>query len=383
MYPTFSDFLKDLFGINIPLPIQMFGLFMGIAFIAAAYFWGLEFEAAAKKAKVKLIQPASENSSSKKLVDYILNLALWFVLAFKITYIVFYYSEFVASPPDVILSGKGNIIAGIIAIIAFVWYQHKNKNTADEESNKDQEIAPKAFVSSLTMVAAFTGILGAKLFHNLENLDEFAVDPIGALLSFSGLTWYGGLILATVSLYYYSKKYKVPFIMLMDTSVLPLLIGYALGRMGCQLSGDGDWGIVNLAPKPSMLSFIPDWMWAYQYPHNVINDGVPIPGCVGAHCMQLAQPVYPTPLYESLMSFAAFAFFWMIRKRVLIPGLLFAYYLIFNGAERFLIELIRVNTEYNIMGGITQAQIISTLLFITGIASSIYLLKKGNSNMPK
>ena len=168
----------------------------------------------------------------------------------------------------------------------------------------------------------------------------------------------------------------MPFIILVDTSVLPLLIGYALGRMGCQLSGDGDWGIVNLAPKPNMLAFIPDWMWSYQYPHNVINDGISIPGCVGPHCMQLPQPVYPTPLYESMMSFAAFGLFWMIRKRVVIPGLLFAYYLIFNGAERFLIELIRVNTEYNIMGGVTQAQIISTLLFITGIAYAVRLKSK-------
>jgi prolipoprotein diacylglyceryltransferase len=146
--------------------------------------------------------------------------------------------------------------------------------------------------------------------------------------------------------------------------------------MGCQLSGDGDWGIVNLAAKPDFLSFIPDWMWAYRYPHNVINDGIPIPGCAGAHCMQLAEPVYPTPLYESMMSFAAFGFFWMIRKRVVIPGLLFAYYLIFNGAERFLIELIRVNTEYNIMGGITQAQIISTILFVTGIVYAVRLKSK-------
>jgi prolipoprotein diacylglyceryltransferase len=376
VYPTFSDILNDLFGINIPLPIQTFGLFMGIAFIAAAYFWGREFEVAARKANLKLIQLPSDNKSTNKVIDYALNLALWFVLAFKISYIIFHYSEFVASPPDLILSTKGNLIVGIIAIIAFVIYQ--KKSSANEENNTTQnvEIAPKAFVSNMTMVAAFTGILGAKLFHNLENLDEFAADPMGALLSFSGLTWYGGLILATVSLYYYSKKYKVPFIILVDTSVLPLLIGYALGRMGCQLSGDGDWGIVNLAPKPNMLAFIPDWMWSYQYPHNVINDGIAIPGCLGPHCMQLPQPVYPTPLYESMMSFAAFGFFWMIRKRVVMPGLLFAYYLIFNGAERFLIELIRVNTEYNIMGGVTQAQIISTLLFITGIAYAVRLKSK-------
>lgn len=377
MYPTFSDILYDLFGINIPLPIQTFGLFLGIAFITAAYFWGREFEAAATKNKLTITEPAVTNKQANKYLDLSMNILLWFLLAFKVSYIAFHYNEFVASPPNVLLSTKGNLLIGVLAIAGFLLY-HRFAKPTQHQSNEATSLVvhPKTLVSNMTMVAAFAGILGAKLFHNLENLDEFMIDPIGALLSFSGLTWYGGLILATVSLYYYSKKYKVPFILLVDTSVLPLLIGYALGRMGCQLSGDGDWGIVNLAAKPDFLSFVPDWMWAYRYPHNVINDGIPIPGCVGSHCMQLAEPVYPTPLYESMMSFAAFGFFWMIRKRVVIPGLLFAYYLIFNGAERFLIELIRVNTEYNIMGGVTQAQIISTLLFITGIVYAVRLKSK-------
>ena len=75
------------------------------------------------------------------------------------------------------------------------------------------------------------------------------------------------------------------------------MMGYGVGRMGCQFSGDGDWGIVNEAPKPSWFIF-PDWAWAYEYPHNVLNEGVRMVNCVGNHCMKLSPPVYPTPIYE-------------------------------------------------------------------------------------
>jgi phosphatidylglycerol:prolipoprotein diacylglycerol transferase len=102
---------------------------------------------------------------------------------------------------------------------------------------------------------------------------------------------------------------------------------------------------------------------------------VQIAGCVGAHCMQLQEPVFPTPLYEAIMCMLIFGVLWAIRKKIKQTGLLFAIYLMFNGLERFLIELIRVNTTYNIGGGITQAQIISTLLFFTGLIFSIKILK--------
>ena len=139
--------------------------------------------------------------------------------------------------------------------------------------------------------------------------------------------------------------------------------------------GDGDWGIDNLAPKPEWMSFLPDWMWSFTFPHNVINAGVQIEGCTGKYCMELANPVWPTAFYETIMSLAIFGILWTIRRHIKVPGALFFIYLAFNGMERFFIEKIRINTEYDILGGITQAEIISFSLILTAIIGLTLLYK--------
>jgi prolipoprotein diacylglyceryltransferase len=162
----------------------------------------------------------------------------------------------------------------------------------------------------------------------------------------------------------------------MADSIAPsLILAYGIGRIGCQAAGDGDWGIVNLAPMPRWLSFLPDWVWAYNYPHNILNEGVRIEGCTGVHCMQLAQSVYPTPLYETAMSLLIFLFLWAIRKRFKTAGIIFAIYLMLNGVERFLIEQIRVNNLFDFLGmKVTQAEVIATFIFSLGLGFLIYLL---------
>jgi prolipoprotein diacylglyceryltransferase len=159
------------------------------------------------------------------------------------------------------------------------------------------------------------------------------------------------------------------------------MLSYGVGRLGCQLSGDGDWGIANTAPKPGWMSGLPDWMWSFKFPHNVNNEGIPIPGCVGRWCHELPEPVFPTSFYEFLMAAVLFAVLWGIRKRIQVPGLLFSIYLIMNGAERFLIEQIRVNSLYT-FGSIqvTQAQIISSLLIIIGIFGVRYSINKAKTS---
>jgi len=272
----------------------------------------------------------------------------------------------------------GGLFVGALATYYKFYSSYKLKLAKPIE--KTIEITAAEHVGNMTFIAAIFGILGAKIFHNLENINDFAQDPIGSLLSFSGLTWYGGLICATAALYFYSKKHKLYFPYLMDSSAPSLMIGYAIGRFGCHFSGDGDWGIINETTKPNYLQFMPDWLWAYKYPHNVINEGIPIIGCQGQHCMQLANAVFPTPLYEAIVCTLLFFVLWYLRKNTKIVGLLFSIYLIFNGIERFAVELIRVNTTYDIFGGITQAQIISTLIFITGLISSIIVVSKFNQN---
>ena len=173
----------------------------------------------------------------------------------------------------------------------------------------------------------------------------------------------------------------MPHLHMIDAAAPGLFLAYGIGRIGCQMSGDGDWGINNLAPKPNWMSFLPDWMWSFKYPHNVVSDGIPIPDCIGNHCNMLEFPVYPTPFYESVLSILVFIFLWSIRKKITTPGLLFCIYLMLNGIERFGIEKIRINTTYNIAGHhITQAELISTLLFVAGLVGAVILSTKKNKS---
>lgn len=104
---------------------------------------------------------------------------------------------------------------------------------------------------------------------------------------------------------------------------------------------------------------------------------MPIPGCTGLHCAMLPVPVFPTPLYEITTCLILFGVLWYLRKRIFRPGLLTAIYLIMNGTERFLIELIRVNTKYDILGiRPTQAELISLLLIMAGVVLIGYVHRK-------
>jgi prolipoprotein diacylglyceryltransferase len=139
--------------------------------------------------------------------------------------------------------------------------------------------------------------------------------------------------------------------------------------------------IPHLAVKAP--GFLPNWLFAYSYPHNVIGEGVRIPGCEGGQfCSQLPIPVFPTPLYETLTCLVLFFVLWTLRKRLKTPGNLFAIYLILNGIERFLIEHIRVNSKYDIWGlHPTQAELISSGLVIAGVAI-LLVLNKRKSGVP-
>ena len=151
-------------------------------------------------------------------------------------------------------------------------------------------------------------------------------------------------------------------------------MAYGIGRLGCHFSGDGDWGIIsNLNNKPSIF---PDWFWGYNFPHNVIEAGQRIEGCIGKYCHELPYMVYPTSLYEACFGILMFLFLIKIRKYIATPGVLFGIYLIINGLERFLIEMIRVTEKYIVLGfNVTQAQIIGLLIIVTGITLIVYLKK--------
>lgn len=381
MYATLSDLLLDLFGLNIPLPIQTFGFFLALSFMGA--YWATTKELQRKEADglIGKVKVKVTKNQAVTYVDFITQIIIGAFIGFKGLEMFLDYDALVDNPQKFLLSAKGSWFGALIGGVVG-WY-YKNKD-AEAVKGKTQtvvfeELSPYQLMGNIVAIAAIGGLLGAKIFHNLENLDELLADPVGALVSFSGLTFYGGLIVAAVGIIYYTSKQGIPALVMCDSAAAGLMLAYGMGRIGCHLSGDGDWGIDNLMPKPEWLAALPDWAWSYQYPNNVINEGIPIAGCQGNHCYQLPNPVFPTPLYEAIVCIGLFFVLWGFRKKFTTPGTFFFFYLLLNGIERFLIEKIRVNTTYKIMGNeITQAEIISTVFVLTSLIA-IYLLTKSKN----
>ncbi|MFM7106802.1 MAG: prolipoprotein diacylglyceryl transferase, partial [Flavobacteriales bacterium] len=257
-----------------------------------------------------------------------------------------------------------------------------------------REIWPSDFAGNITMYSALFGFAGAKLFHLIENPSEFVQffsNP--SVESFiSGLTVYGGLIFGSMGVLIYARSKKIPLRRLCDAAAPAMIIGYGIGRIGCQVSGDGDWGIANPHPQPAYLAWMPGWLWAYDYPNNVNHDARyegylgplndtyvekitdPKVPCYEGYCTHLVPPVYPTPVYETFMATVIFAILWLLRRKLKIPGQLFALYLILNGCERFLIEQIRVNNKFELLGMIwTQAELIAVGFIATGFGLMAFL----------
>ena len=385
MYPTIYHAVKDLLGIDLPFlrMVQSFGFFVALAFLVSAYFWTQELKRIENNGLLSTTTVKILKGQKATVSELITAAIIGFFIGYKLLYIALDFSAFTENTQGFILSTKGNFFGALVGAVVSVYlkFSEKEKTKLETPVLVEEVVHPYQHVGSLTLVAAFAGILGAKLFHNLENWDDFIADPVDAILSFSGLTMYGGLILASIACIYYGKKNKIPVPHLIDSAAPSLMIGYAIGRIGCHVSGDGDWGINNIAPKPNWLSWAPDWLWSYDYPHNVNSVGEQMPGCFGFHCNHLVPNVFPTAFYETLMCLFLFFIIWIIRKRVTTPGVLFSIYLIFNGVERFTIEQIRVNTPQHLLGfTFTQAEFISVSLFFMGLIGIWYFKRLGKKN---
>ncbi|PCH66567.1 MAG: diacylglyceryl transferase [Bacteroidetes bacterium] len=388
MYPTLYHLVNDLFGIEIQLLkiVQSFGFFVAIAFLAGAYVFSSELK---RKEEIGLMQPKKikvKKGEKPSMLQNAITLIIGFFVGYKLLELIINAETAAENVREFIFSMQGNLLGGIIgaAIAGYSIYSENKKLKNVKRETVEEILHPHQQIGNITIIAAIFGIAGAKIFHLLENPSEISsmFDSIDSF--FSGLTMYGGLVVGGTAVLIYAHKQGMKPMHVFDASAPGLMLSYGVGRIGCQMAGDGDWGIDNLAPKPEWLSFLPDWVWAYNYPNNVINAdyGNPLPGCIGNYCNVLENPVFPTPFYEVVMCIGLFLLLWSIRKKIAITGIMTSIYFMLNGTERFFIEKIRINETYELAGReITQAEIISALLFMAGLVG-VWYFRKHQENKP-
>ena len=293
MYPDLSYFFHDLLGTEVDnwsSIFKTFGLFLVFTFMTAHYLVKRELQ---RKESEGILEPIEVKSNQNPFTDAIINALMAFGFGFKIPFIYQNFEAFKADPAGAIFSSQGNWVTGILLgtlIGIYYFFDIKNKPQPAKGTIMVSKASDKT--TNIIMVAALTGVLGSRLLSIMENWSTFIADPIGQLFSGSGLTIYGGLILAGICVALYAKKSGIPIKHMADVAAPALMLGYGVGRMGCQFSGDGDWGIANTNPKPDWF-FLPDWAWAYEYPRNVAMEGKKIADCVGRYCQELSPPVYP------------------------------------------------------------------------------------------
>jgi len=208
---------------------------------------------------------------------------------------------------------------------------------------------PLDYAYEMAFAALVGGLVGSRVYFVVQNYSQVKHDLIGSLFSGSGLVWYGGVIGGALAVIGWAAWRGMLNLALLDLAAVPLAMGYAIGRIGCQVSGDGDYG------KPSTLP------WAMGYPHGT----VPTPPGVR---------VQPTPIYETVAMCLLAYLLWKLRDRVR-PGVVFALYLIGSGLERFLVEFIRRNNE--VLAGLTAPQLESVAAVVIGAVWLAVMLSRG------
>ena len=293
-YPFLSDLVRETTGLDLPLPVPMFGLLVAAAFVAVTLLF---------------------QSELKRLYE------------------------------------AGRIGAA------------RNRIRRADGVRVDVPVPPQDVASNLSLLVLFAGFIGARIFSFFEYPREFLADPWGSIFSRTGFTFYGGFVLGLVAGIAYAIRTRLAILPGLDAVAPAITLGYGIGRLGCQVSGDGDWGIAaTLTSKPAWL---PLWAWAETYDHNVAGVVLAAPG------------VYPTPLYEFAMALLAFAILWALRRHPFRPGWLFALYLVLSGTARFAVEQIRVNPVIHLAGieG-TQAEFVSAAVVLAGLAGLVLFSKR-------
>jgi phosphatidylglycerol---prolipoprotein diacylglyceryl transferase len=206
---------------------------------------------------------------------------------------------------------------------------------------------PPEWAYELTLASLLGGLVGSRLYYIVQNYDSVKHDLLGNLFSGSGLVWYGGVLGGAIAVAAWARWRGMLNLGLLDLAATPLALGYAIGRVGCQVSGDGDYGKVWHGP------------WAMAYPHGTVPT---------------THTVHPTPIYETVSMGLVAIVLWRLRDR-LRPGLLFALYLVLSGTERLLVEFIRRN--HHVLGDLTAPQLESIGLMAIGGAWLLVAAARG------
>ena len=197
-------------------------------------------------------------------------------------------------------------------------------------------------------ITGLSGLAGSRLYHLLETPVEFLRDPWPQLFSTMGFAFFGAVIGGFLALLYLARRFKIPALQMLDAASPAGALGYGIGRIGCLISGDGDYGIPTSLP------------WGMSFPNGIVPT---------------TERVHPTPLYEFLVAVMIFWMLWRLGERAMKTnapnGIVFAAYLVLTGIARYLIEIIRINPRS--FYGLTNAQAASVVSIVAGVILFTYL----------
>lgn len=234
---------------------------------------------------------------------------------------------------------------------------------------KRRQLNPEQ-ASMLVLWTAIAGIVGARLWDVFDNWSSYMAHPSSIVFSGAGFVWYGGLAGGILASFIVVRYYGLKWLMAADIAAPAIAIGHAFGRMGCLLSGDGDWG------TPSNLP------WAMRFPHAIVgwtgrtvltvnrfDQLVPAPGCTDTGCSPWVR-VHPAPIYEAILYTAIFLLLMKLGRKAHVDGRIFYLFLVLSGAARFAVEFVRVNPR--VAFGLTEYQLTALVMMVVGAGAYLW-----------
>lgn len=378
MYPDLS-YLFDTLGATRDGSWSLFktyGLFLITAFTSAGLLLRHELKRRERLGQFTGVESTRLLRYGWRWTPAMLQFLYGFILLGKGVYFILHAPSREGSVGALLFNLEFNLIAGILGgLSAVALYYFSVKGERRETIAQTYRSYPSDGVLTVIIIAIITGVLGARILALLEDPTPFLKDPMRGLFITGGMSVFGGMLLGLVVLGIYLKRQGISLIAYLDAAVPGVFVAYGIGRLGCHFSGDGCWGIPSAGD--AWYSFLPDFLVAERYPHNVSQNGMLIEGCESTYCRILTEGVFPTSFYEFMLASTLAGCLWLFRKRwTALHGKLFSVYLILAGTERFLIEFIRVNDKYTVLGfqG-SQAQFIAIGYILSGLIILLYFVR--------